>query len=89
VESVLQRPFQNVAEWLGEEGEKFRAQWRMRQISEAFKTDWLTFAAECPSLSESEIDAELTAIDEAPKPLPMRRRGRQKRDRSVIGAPLQ
>jgi DUF3102 family protein len=42
VEWVLQRPFQNVAEWLGEEGDKFRRHNDMR-ASEQFKTGWAAF----------------------------------------------
>jgi hypothetical protein len=45
VEWVLQRPFQNVAEWLGEEGDKFRKRWGMPSTSEQFKADWAAFLA--------------------------------------------
>jgi hypothetical protein len=45
VEWVLQRPFQNVAEWLGEEGDKFRQRIDncMRSPSEQFKSGWAAF----------------------------------------------
>jgi hypothetical protein len=86
VEWLLQRPFQNVAEWLGEEGEKFCARWRMSQISKALKTDWSTFLAKRRSLSEAEITADINAVEvesaqknAAPprsKPRPARRRHR-------------
>ena len=47
VEWILQRPFQNVSEWLGDEGEKFRGNpfnggWSKR-FTEKFKTDWAAF----------------------------------------------
>ena len=43
----LQRAFQNVAEWLGEEGDKFRRNGFNggRSISEQFKADWAVFLA--------------------------------------------
>jgi hypothetical protein len=47
VEWVLQRPFQNVAEWLGEEGDKFRRySLGSRPVSEQFKADWAAFLAQ-------------------------------------------
>ena len=56
--------FQNVAEWLGEEGDKFRAQWRMRPVSGAAKTDWLRFVAERGFLTQPEIEAEIAAAQD-------------------------
>jgi ParB-like chromosome segregation protein Spo0J len=46
VEWILQRPFQNLSEWLGEEGEKFRKAHRMCAISEQFKIDCVAFLTE-------------------------------------------
>jgi Protein of unknown function (DUF3102) len=43
VEWVLQRPFQNVAEWLGEEGDKWRASCGMRAMPDRVKADWAAF----------------------------------------------
>jgi hypothetical protein len=41
VEWILQRPFQNVDEWLGDEGVKFRSSWsRHPEVGKQFKTDW-------------------------------------------------
>ena len=65
VEWLLRRPFQNVAEWLGEEGEKFRALYGMSQPSEACKTDWSVFAAQRQSLTEAEIITEINAAEAA------------------------
>ena len=76
VEWLLQRPFQNVAEWLGEEGEKFRARHGMSQPSEAATTDWSAFAAERQSLSEADIEAEIKAAEVAQNAAPLRRRRR-------------
>ena len=46
VEWILQRPFQNVSEWLGPEGDNFRKQQRWAgSISEQFKADWAAFLA--------------------------------------------
>lgn len=39
VEWILERPFQNVGEWLGEEGDKFRG----RKVPEQFKAGWAVF----------------------------------------------
>jgi hypothetical protein len=84
VEWVLQRPFQNVAEWLGEEGDKFRARWRMRQFPEAYKAAWLEFAAERRELTVTEIKAEIEAAEVthvAADAASSRRRGRRQRKR--------
>jgi Protein of unknown function (DUF3102) len=44
VEWRLQRPFQNVAEWLGPEGDKFRRNpFNGGSVSEQFKTEWAAF----------------------------------------------
>jgi hypothetical protein len=43
VEWVLQRPFQNVAEWLGEEGNKFCNSIGMKPMPETFKASWAAF----------------------------------------------
>ena len=45
VEWILQRPFQNVAEWLGDEGETFWRTWG-GSISDGFKAGWADFLAE-------------------------------------------
>lgn len=43
VEWILQRPFQNVAEWLGEEGDLYRSRCRMQVMPETFKAAWAIF----------------------------------------------
>jgi Protein of unknown function (DUF3102) len=49
VEYLLQRPFQNVTEWLGPEGDRWRGNpfngYRERKISDEFKANWATFLA--------------------------------------------
>src|SRR5262249_20628703 len=46
VEWILQRPFRNVAEWLGPEGDQFRRRsLGSSPISEQFKTNWAAFLA--------------------------------------------
>lgn len=42
VEWLLQRPFQNVSEWLGEAGRRFRARCGMKQPSPTFQKAWET-----------------------------------------------
>jgi hypothetical protein len=82
VEWLLQRPFQNVGEWLGEEGDKWRARWGMHQIPEAIKTDWSMFLAERRSLTEADIEAEINAAEAAQNAAPVMpaptRKGRRK-----------
>jgi hypothetical protein len=43
VEWLSQRPFQNIAEWLGEEGDKWRRICGMRAMPEKIKADWAAF----------------------------------------------
>jgi hypothetical protein len=49
IEWVLQRPFQNVSEWLGDEGDKFRTRCGWRPIPPQVKTDWWAFGNRCPT----------------------------------------
>src|SRR5271169_2412747 len=46
VEWILQRPFQNVAEWLGAEGNEFRKRTGMGAVTEEFKASWAAFLTE-------------------------------------------
>jgi len=57
VEYLLQRPFQNVAEWLGEEGDKWREScfFPAGAISDGFKSRWASFLAEHRHLTLEEI----------------------------------
>ena len=68
IEWVLQRPFQNVAEWLGPKGDKWRAIWWMRPVPDEFKKAWAIFAADHASLSETAIVAQLNTIPEPSRP---------------------
>jgi hypothetical protein len=63
VEWVLQRPFQNVGEWLGSEGDKFRKQTRMHPIPDATKESWQQFLVEQGDRPQADIVAELEAIE--------------------------
>ena len=74
VEWLLQRPFQNVAEYLGDEGVKFRARCGMRPFAVGLQADWSVFLAKHQSLTEAEIEAELEAAQNAPP----QRRSRRK-----------
>jgi DUF3102 family protein len=64
VEWVLQRPFQNVAEWLGPEGEKFRKTCGMKAIPETFRDDWVAFHETHSALTFAEVDKKLDALQE-------------------------
>jgi hypothetical protein len=79
VEWVLQRPFKNVAEWLGDEGTEFR--WWAKPIPAEHIELWRAFAAEHESLTAAGREAELdrTRIQqlENPRPIIKAKRGQQ------------
>ncbi len=64
VEWVLQRPFQNVSEWLGEQGDKFRKRVGMGAITETFKAAWTAFLAERRNLKLADVFEELKALEQ-------------------------
>jgi hypothetical protein len=64
IEYVLQRPFQNVSEWLGEEGDRFRrvngySPWA---ISSEFKVAWAAFCDEHREWSREQIEEKLKKL---------------------------
>ncbi len=60
VEWILQRQFKNPAEWVGEEGIKFRARWGMRpEFPKTTLRAWEAFSAEHGDKSLSEVEAML------------------------------
>ncbi len=59
IEWLLQRPFQNVDEWLGPEGEKFCAAWHMPIQSAKFKKAWAQFKLEYADKTRADIEAEI------------------------------
>ncbi len=61
VEWILQRPFKNVEEWLGPEGNKFR--WWSHPFAAEYMEAWRAFAAEHASLTIADINAELVRIN--------------------------
>jgi hypothetical protein len=61
MERVLRR-FRNVAEYLGDEGVKFRARCGMRPFAADLQADWSVFLAKHQSLTEADIGAELEAV---------------------------
>ena len=63
VEWLLQRPFQNVAEWLGPEGEKFRRTWGMPTIPDATKESWQAFVIQHTARSLPDLVAELNELE--------------------------
>jgi len=63
VEWRLQRPFQNVAEWLGPEGDRFRRNpFNGGSISEQFKTEWAAFREEHSHYTVADADQKLEAL---------------------------
>jgi len=59
IEWVLQRPFQDVSEWFGPEGDKFRALCGMPPIPDKTKKAWATFVVDHAALTEANIVAQL------------------------------
>ncbi len=62
VEWILQRPFQNVAEWLGDEGETFRRRTWGGSISDGFKAGWADFLAEHRDWSLERVATHLESL---------------------------
>ena len=62
VEWLLQRPFQNVEEWLGPEGDKFRTTWGMPAVSDKCRAAWAKFHADHSQMTSDDILAELKRI---------------------------
>lgn len=62
VEWILQRPFQNVAEWLGEEGEKFRRVNGWGAVPDGFRAAWAAFLAENRDRTLTDICDDLAAL---------------------------
>jgi hypothetical protein len=62
VEWLLQRPFQNVEEWLGPEGDKCRARWGMKPVPTKCHKAWAKFHAEHAHMTVADIKAELERI---------------------------
>jgi ParB-like nuclease domain len=62
VEWLLHRPFQNVEEWLGPEGDRCRANWRMKPVPDKCRKAWAKFHAEHAHMTKEDIDAELKRI---------------------------
>jgi hypothetical protein len=61
VEYLLQRPFQNVAEWLGPEGDKWRRMFG-GALSEQFRTDWAAFFIKNRDRAPDDVIKELDAL---------------------------
>jgi hypothetical protein len=65
VEYLLQRPFQNVAEWLGPEGDKWRKNpFNGGSVSEQFKTDWAAFLAKHRHRGLADVIRELETLQQ-------------------------
>jgi hypothetical protein len=64
VDYVLQKGFQNVAEWLGEEGEKWRRKCGIRPPSQEFKADWAAFLAKNRERALADVVSEFDALGE-------------------------
>jgi hypothetical protein len=59
VENLLQRPFQNVGEWLGEEGDKTRMAWCYPAMPPQIVEQWRAFAVGHEGETATEIEAML------------------------------
>lgn len=87
VEWVLNRPFQNVAEWLGPEGDRFRQRCGMRAVPESCKTSWAAFRDQHHDWTQPDaikklerLQSEFIAARAHVKPL---RQGRRRRAGTV------
>jgi len=81
IEWVLQRPFQNVAEWLGEEGDKWRITCGMRATPDSEKRDWAVFLDQHRNWTVPEAIKKLESLqgefEQATASRKPRRRGRR------------
>jgi hypothetical protein len=64
IEWLLQRPFQNVAEWLGKEGENFRRRCGIRPISDDYKAEWAAFLSERRGYTLADAHHELETLQQ-------------------------
>jgi hypothetical protein len=80
VEWVLQRPFITVEEWLGDEGIKFRQQWRMPESPQSTKEAWLVFLEKNRGRTQDDVVAELIRLEQEAETAitPSAKRGRRK-----------
>jgi hypothetical protein len=62
VEYLLQRPFQNVDEWLGPPGAEWRAIYGIRHPAEQFNTNWAAFRDAHRHATLADIQAEGMAL---------------------------
>jgi hypothetical protein len=62
IEWVLRRPFQNVDEWLGEEGDKWCRQKGMSVVPEAFKTSWTAFRDQHRVCTLADVEEKLKSL---------------------------
>jgi hypothetical protein len=64
VEWLLQRPFQNVDEWIGPEGSKFRKRYGWQDSPPKFHKAWARFKAEYADKTRADIQAEILKLIE-------------------------
>jgi hypothetical protein len=69
VEWILQRPFQNVDEWLGPEGSKFRKPYGWRDPTSQAHEAWAQFKSEYADKTSEDIQAEIAKLNDKPVPL--------------------
>jgi ParB-like chromosome segregation protein Spo0J len=62
IEYLLQRPFQNVKEWLGIEGDQWRKLYWSSPLPEQFKKDWTAFLDQRRDRTLSEVLSELADL---------------------------
>ena len=79
VEWLLRTGDGGVAEWLGPDGDRYRALWGFKPFTDAGKSAWARFAASHAMLSEAEIDEALSAAMEAVQNSAPQRRSRRKK----------
>jgi hypothetical protein len=64
LEWILDRPFQNVAEWLGPEGDQFRKRWGIRPMPDGYKAAWAAFLSQRRGYTLADAHHELETLQQ-------------------------
>jgi hypothetical protein len=62
IEWIIQRPFQNVQEWLSVEGDRFRKRCRLQEIPQKTIAAWSLYLQQNSARTYSDVDQELKAL---------------------------
>jgi hypothetical protein len=62
IEWIIQRPFQNVQEWLSVEGDEFRKRCRLQEIPQKTIAAWSLYLQQNSGRTYSDVDQDLKAL---------------------------